>query len=894
MEHNLRKRRLRCTLGVLAALLFLFLTLDNGRNRNIVGSDSISSLCRSRSVCPSRFIPCLRAGQNVYESPLEDMVSTTSNAWFNRTVVRLPINVPYKLGVAYVNTLDKDLLSISKVAIAGRLYTPQEHPNVTSGTIALPKDDDRIVLAGTMSGVEFQGCLVECRDAESLPVIESVNILAWSLERHDLPENFSARLKKVLEGFTISEGDSLTLKIEGVTVTVVLHKVKSAQSSGRLAMSTLSLSGNKGLMETDRDDSVIQQKSPENEDDETIDFVRTPGRIGFSTKIILEWDTAERTRAAATAPPTPSSSLVNSLEPQSHTLSDILEITDNQKTLEEMEMIESVEEEINCTVPGLGRPKRELFERLSGFLIPKTTASSIGLVNPRALVLHGPAGCGKLLLAKDIRNMIPTATIRICSAYQMGDSAFLHSVFDAALDRGKSMLVVVIREFHLLFTDSEYSKARSHIVGVIDNEDVKPEVLIIGLTSKKELIDSEMFQKGRIDGCIPIGYPSRSAREQIIVQQTSELSKAGILSKSFDPARASEIAVGYTGSDIAQAINTARCRALTRHAGLYRVTEQKDWNQNSSKITIATQDIVDALRFTATGQHKFLAHSALARHRADFRTVWRSLDGIENTLQNAVLLAKALASPRSPTKRLSLTLSGNGALALAATLITEGNFSSVSYALSSDLPPGDFERASKIKELVAPKGGFGITILGDIERLIGWYGFGGGGGVSTSVGYPLTLGAILDGLQGYVSALSPYTRQSHLSKDMLVITSKLPPGVLSALGILEASDVHFALHSYVRTMSELSAVLKTSQLSANIREALEQRGSDAKVEALSITPARVHKATSLWLASNESKRTRNVGTRARSLWTTLSAFGENLADAGNNVDLDYTIPASVY
>jgi len=179
----------------------------------------------------------------------------------------------------------------------------------------------------------------------------------------------------------------------------------------------------------------------------------------------------------------------------------------------------------------------------------------LGLSPVRGLLMYGPPGCGKTALAREISRALRARSPKIVSAPELldrwvgGSEKLVRSLFaeaEAELasvngDAAKSALhVVVIDEIDAVFRkrtsaedsgEATRSSAVNQILAKLDGVNAIPNVLLIGMTNRRELLDEALLRPGRLEVQIEIPLPDREGRREILNIHFDALRTKGRLSK---------------------------------------------------------------------------------------------------------------------------------------------------------------------------------------------------------------------------------------------------------------------------------------------------------------------------------------------------------------------------
>ncbi|KAM0673753.1 hypothetical protein GVAV_002841 [Gurleya vavrai] len=174
-------------------------------------------------------------------------------------------------------------------------------------------------------------------------------------------------------------------------------------------------------------------------------------------------------------------------------------------------------------IGGYEKTKQILRESVIWPLTYKKIYNRLGLGIPKGIILHGPPGCAKTLLAKAISNESKMSFISVkgseLESKYVGDTARqIKELFKKA--RQNSPCIIFIDEIDAIVhkTDGEkmhYKKTVTAFLTEMDGLDELKDVIVIGTTNKINYIDKAFLRPGRIDKCIEVGLPDEDAREQI-------------------------------------------------------------------------------------------------------------------------------------------------------------------------------------------------------------------------------------------------------------------------------------------------------------------------------------------------------------------------------------------
>ena len=220
----------------------------------------------------------------------------------------------------------------------------------------------------------------------------------------------------------------------------------------------------------------------------------------------------------------------------------------------------SFESTLTTTVGGLQAQVQAIVRRVLDSramqLEEAQALAALGLQPVRGLLLYGPPGCGKTILAREISQSLQARPAKIVAAPELlnrwvgGSEKLIRELFEDAEielrecqgDPTKSALhVIVIDEIDAVFrqrsasstTDSgEITRASAvnQILAKLDGVQALGNVLLIGLTNRKELLDDALLRPGRLEVHIEIPLPDPQGRREILNIHFRSLRTRGRLS----------------------------------------------------------------------------------------------------------------------------------------------------------------------------------------------------------------------------------------------------------------------------------------------------------------------------------------------------------------------------
>lgn len=232
----------------------------------------------------------------------------------------------------------------------------------------------------------------------------------------------------------------------------------------------------------------------------------------------------------------------------------------------------------------------ELFERL-------------GIDPPRGVLLHGPPGCGKTLIARAVAHETDAAFFHISGPEIIhkfyGESeAHLRAIFEKAREQAPS--IIFLDEIDAIASKREEARGDQQVerrvvaqlLALMDGLESRGQVIVIGATNIPDALDPALRRPGRFDREIAISPPDKPGRQQILEIHTRGMPLAADVSLEH----LAEITHGFVGADLAALCREAAMATLRRVLPSLQHGAAALSYDEVLKLEVSMADFLDALK----------------------------------------------------------------------------------------------------------------------------------------------------------------------------------------------------------------------------------------------------------------------------------------------------------
>ena len=261
-----------------------------------------------------------------------------------------------------------------------------------------------------------------------------------------------------------------------------------------------------------------------------------------------------------------------------------------------------IEDKPNQTYQDIGGLDIQIQDLIEAVVLPIThpkNFKNLGIIPPKGVLLHGPPGMGKTLLAKACASQTKATFLKLAGPQlvqmYIGEGASLiREAFKLA--REKKPAIMFIDEIDAIGTkrfdseangDREVQRTMLELLNQLDGFSSNKNLKVIAATNRIDILDPALLRSGRFDRKIEFPYPNKKARQQILEIHCRKLK---ISSKTL----LNEIA------EAAFNFNGAQLRAICVEAGMNAI---RAWRK-----IINQEDLVNGLLQVQMKEKKILQY----------------------------------------------------------------------------------------------------------------------------------------------------------------------------------------------------------------------------------------------------------------------------------------------
>jgi len=237
-------------------------------------------------------------------------------------------------------------------------------------------------------------------------------------------------------------------------------------------------------------------------------------------------------------------------------------------------------------IAGLDEEVELVREAIELPLVQPELFEKVGITPPKGVLLVGPPGCGKTLLAKAVANQTDATFIRMVGSelaqkYIGEGGRMVRELFSLAKEKSPS--IIFLDEIDAIGAkrldgstsgDREVQRTLMQLLAELDGFDALHDVKIIAATNRPDILDDALLRPGRFDRVIEIPLPEDASRKSILGVHLT-----GMNTKKLNLQRIVEKTNGYSGAEL---------RAICVEAGMVAIRDGRSSVTQADMISAVT------------------------------------------------------------------------------------------------------------------------------------------------------------------------------------------------------------------------------------------------------------------------------------------------------------------
>ena len=242
------------------------------------------------------------------------------------------------------------------------------------------------------------------------------------------------------------------------------------------------------------------------------------------------------------------------------------------------------------SVAGLDEQITTVREAIELPLLEPELFEKVGIVPPKGILLVGPPGCGKTLLAKAVANQTEATFIRMVGSelaqkYIGEGGRMVRELFSLAKEKSPS--IIFLDEIDAIGAkrldgstsgDREVQRTLMQLLAELDGFDALENVKIIAATNRPDILDDALLRPGRFDRIVTIPLPDPKGRKAMLALHTSKMSTSRLQMKTLV-----EKTEGFSGAEI---------KATCVEAGMIAIRDKRNKISQSDMMSAVDRIMV--------------------------------------------------------------------------------------------------------------------------------------------------------------------------------------------------------------------------------------------------------------------------------------------------------------
>ena len=494
-------------------------------------------------------------------------------------------------------------------------------------------------------------------------------------------------------------------------------------------------------------------------------------------------------------------------------------------------------------IGGLDAEFSDIFRRaFASRILPPGLAEQVGIQHVKGILLYGPPGTGKTLIARQIGQMLNAREPKIVNGPEVLNKFVRQSeenirklFADAEKEQkekgNESGLHIIIFDELDAVCKQRGSGAGggtgvgdsvvNQLLSKLDGVEQLNNILLIGMTNRKDMIDEALLRSGRLEVHMEINLPDEPGRAQILKIHTTKMRNNGKLGSDVNIPELARSTRNFSGAELAGLIRSATSFALQRHIKGGTVAALSD---DVADMKIRMADFLNALQEV----HPLFGVSEEDLDRCVEGGIMKFSPHIEQILKDGHDYIRDVRTDSVPV--LSVLLHGppgSGKTALAARIAMDSEFPFIRLVRPSDM--NGMNEMQKIQHLGkiftdAYKSPLNVLVLDDIERMVDWSSLG-----------PRFQSGVLASLTNMLKTQPPKGR------PLLILATTSRRTVVQQLELEFMEEIAVP---NVQTQQELAHILRAGDSNLDVQDVLRRIEENTQSREIGVDISRISRLLS--------------------------------------------------
>ncbi|XP_033209339.1 vesicle-fusing ATPase 1-like [Belonocnema kinseyi] len=265
-------------------------------------------------------------------------------------------------------------------------------------------------------------------------------------------------------------------------------------------------------------------------------------------------------------------------------------------------------------IGGLDKEFTDIFRRaFASRLLSADIVAKLNFKHVKGILLYGPPGTGKTLMARQIGKMLNAKEPKIVNGPQILDKyvgeseANVRRLFADAEEEEKKLgpnsglHIIIFDEIDAICKSrgsvggntGVHDTVVNQLLSKIDGVEQLNNILVIGMTNRRDMIDEALLRPGRLEIQLEISLPDEKGRLQILNIHTSKMRDHNKLSPDVDLKELAALTKNFSGAEIEGLVRAAQSTAMNK---LVKVTNKVEVDPEAmEKFTVNRGDFLYSL-----------------------------------------------------------------------------------------------------------------------------------------------------------------------------------------------------------------------------------------------------------------------------------------------------------